>query len=355
MAEGKREVEELRAEMARLDAQLLGTLEKRAKASKKIGELRKGQPVALPMGDRAALHALVARSSGELPTDAVREIFREIFGACLALELPVKVAYLAPDGGSAHAAARGRFGASSNLVAVETTAAAIEEVTRDRTEFAVVPLETRADGPVHGTIEALTECDLKIVGTIEETWSLHLVNRTGNLSDVEKVYATAADRAGCSRFLHSLGPRVAVMDLKSPLHACQIAVEDHGAGALANEVFAASLGLEVARRNVLDEGDHRIRYAIVGRRPASRTGNDLTSFVFSVDDAPGALLDVLKQFAERGISLVKIHSRPVEGRSWAYLFFVEVVGHATDRNLVTALEDVKRLAKFFKVLGSYVG
>jgi chorismate mutase/prephenate dehydratase len=144
-----------------------------------------------------------------------------------------------------------------------------------------------------------------------------------------------------------------VLEVKSPLYACQLAVEDHGAGALANEVFAAALGLEVARRNVLDDADHRVRYAIVGRRPASRTGSDLTSFVFSVDDTAGALLDVLKQFGERGINLVRIHSRPVEGLSWAYLFFVEVMGHATDRTLVTALEDVRRLAKFFKVLGSY--
>ena len=75
-------------------------------------------------------------------------------------------------------------------------------------------------------------------------------------------------------------------------------------------------------------------------------------------DAPGlgdrgALLDVLKQFAERGINMVRIHSRPVDGASWGYLFFVEVMGHATDRNLVTAFEDVRKMAKFFKVLGSY--
>ena len=350
---GKREIEEQLAEIAKLDAQLLVTLEKRAKASRKIGEARKGHHASLPLGDRAAIHALVARSTGELPSDALREIFREVFSACLALELPVKVAYLAPEGGAAHAAARGRFGASPNLVAVESTVLALEEVARDRVEFAVVPLETRADGPVHGTVEALVDSELRIVATIEESWSLHLVNKTGNAADVEKIYATAADRAVCSKFLASLAPRVSVLDLKSPLQACQIAGDDHGAGALATEVFAAALGLEVARRNVLDEGDPRVRYAIIGRRPASRSGNDLTSFVFSVDDAPGALLDVLKQFAERGINLVKIHSRPVEGRSWSYLFFVEVMGHATDRNLVTAFEDVKRIAKFFKVLGSY--
>ncbi len=368
MADGKREIDELRAEIAKLDAQLLGALDKRARASRKIGELRKGHslsiPLSLTLGDRAALHALVARSTGDMPEDALREIFREIFAACLGLELPVKVAFVAPEGGATHAAARARFGATSNLVAAESIGAAMEEVTRHRAEFAVVPLETRSEGPVQATIAALTQSDLKIVGALEESWNLHLLNRTGNAADVEKVYVTAADRALCTRWLQSLGPRVAVLDVKSPLIACQIAAEDHGAAALTTDGFGAALGLEVARRNVLDDGDYKVRYAIVGARPSSRTGADLTSFVFAVNDAPGALLDVLKQFAERGINLIKIHSRPaeegrVEGREredgavWPYLFFVELHGHATDRALVTAFEEVKRLTRFFKVLGSY--
>ena len=178
-----------------------------------------------------------------------------------------------------------------NLIAVETSTAALEEVARDRVEFAVVPLETRAEGPVHATIDALTSSDLKIVATLEESFGLHLLNKTGNVGDVEKVYSTAADRALCAHFLESLGSSVSIVDVKSPFHACQLAVADNGAAALAAEVFGAVHALEVARRNVLDEDDHRVKYAIVGRRPASRTGNDVTSFVFSVDNAPGALLD----------------------------------------------------------------
>jgi len=75
--------------------------------------------------------------------------------------------------------------------------------------------------------------------------------------------------------------------------------------------------------------------------------------VFAVQDAPGSLLDVLKQFAERGINLTKLQSRPAPGEAWAYIFYVEAMGHATDRALVTAIEEIKRLTKFFKVLGSY--
>ena len=72
-----------------------------------------------------------------------------------------------------------------------------------------------------------------------------------------------------------------------------------------------------------------------------------------MQDAPGSLLDVLRVFAERGIRLTNIQSHPAEGASWSYLFYVEAAGHFTDRALVTAFEEIKRMTRMFKLLGSY--
>jgi chorismate mutase/prephenate dehydratase len=348
VAESKREVDELRQEIA-----LLVALDRRAKAARRLREVRKDQPPSLPLTDHAAIRALVARSTGDMPTDALRDILRDIFAVCLSLELPVKVAYPGPEGGAGHTAVRGRFGRSSAVFGAETTAAALDEVTRKRAEYAVVPFETLAEGPVHATVLALMATDLRIVEVLDATFELHLMNRTGNAADIEKVYATAADHALCQRLLDSGAGRPAVLDVKTPLMACQLAMEDHGAAALASETFGAQSGLEVARRNVLDEGSERVRYAVVGARPSTRTGDDVTSLVFSVQDAPGSLLDVLKVFSERGINLSNIQSHPVEGQTWQYLFHVDTAGHFTDRPLVMAFEEMKRITRFFKVLGSY--
>src|SRR5258708_26967544 len=113
VAENRREADELRQEIAKLDLHLLSALDKRARAARRLGELRKHQPAALPLSDHAAIRALVGRSSGEMPEQALREIFREVFAACLALEMAVKVAYLGPEGGAGYLAARGRFGPDS--------------------------------------------------------------------------------------------------------------------------------------------------------------------------------------------------------------------------------------------------
>jgi chorismate mutase/prephenate dehydratase len=353
VAEGKRELHELRQQMAQIDGQLLALLNGRAKAARRIGELQKDHPPAFPLTDHAALRELVARSSGELPEQALREIFAAVFSSCLALELPIEVAFAGLEGSPAHAAARGRFGQTAALGAVASTREALDEVSRRNAEFALIPFETSIDGPLHEAITALVASELRVIEMLDVTLDLHLLNRSGHLPDVKKVYATATDRDLCARALCGLGAPPLVIVVESPLVACQLAVGDSDAGALAADGFGTALGLEVARRSMLDTVGARARYAVVGRRPSGRTGNEATTLVFSIQEGPESLIDVLKVFADRGLPLTKIQSHPVPGETWTYLFCAEVAGHFTDRPLVVAFEEIKRITRFFKLLGSY--
>ena len=352
MTDHKREVDKLRHEITQLDEQLILLLEKRARAARSIGELVRGDVPALPIRDRASVEALLEKAKGDLPHDALRAIFREIQAACVGLELSVRVAVLGPEGGAGHAAAREQFGAQVACIMTSSAEEALDAVARQRVELAVLPYETSVDGPVQATIFALTQQDLRVGLVREVVPTLHLFNRSGKIEDISKIYATAADRALAARSLGELAD-VTVLDVKSPQLACELATEDKAAGVLASEAAGALLRLEVARRSMLDQSHGRVRYAIIGARPSPRTGDDRTALVFSLHDAPGALFDMLRQFADHGINLSRIQSRPAQGNDWAYLFFLEVIGHATDRQIVSAFEGVKRLTKFFKVLGSY--
>jgi chorismate mutase / prephenate dehydratase len=353
MTDKRREVEALRQEVFELDLQLLALIERRAKLAKRIGELRQALPPAAALPDRGQIEKLIERAGADVPPEALREIFREIMATCFSLEQPVAVAFWGLDGGFAHAAARSRFGVAAEYQGSASAADALDEVTRERSTYAVVPYETRTDGLVQSTVAAVTQSDLKIVACFEAGMNLQLASKASSLAEVEKVYATAKDRAHCQRFLATEMPGAQVMDVKTPAAAAQLAGADPRSAALVHEAFTAQHGLEVIRQNVRDEGEDRVRYAIVGTRPSSRTGSDLTALVVSVADAPGALHELLKQFAERGVNLTKIQSRPSAGDSWQYLFFVEVEGHPTDRTVVGAMEEVRRQCKFFKVLGSY--
>jgi chorismate mutase/prephenate dehydratase len=354
MTDKRREVEDLRQEIGKVDAQLLTALERRAKLSKRVGEARKSLATPISLPERAQIEAIVSRAAtGDLPREALCEIFREIVATCYSLETPVVVAYCGREGTFAHAAARSRFGVAAEYTSCESVASALDEVTRHRASYAVVPYETRTDGLMQATIAALTPSDLKIVVCFETVVNLQLASKAGSLAEIEKVYAMAKDRAHTQRFLAAELPGAQVMDVNTPMAACQLAGADPRSAALAHESIAAQHGLETLKRNVRDEGEERVRYAIVGTRPSSRSGGDLTAIVFAVSDSPGALHEVLKQFAQRGVNLTKIQSRPTLGESWQYVFFIEVQGHATDRPIVGAIEEVRRHSKFLKVLGSY--
>lgn len=355
MTDKRREVEDLRQEILKLDVTLRTTLERRAKLSKKIGELRKAVPsaIALPLVLPAQIDKFMEGATGDVPPAALREIFREVVATCVSLEQPVVVAYAGLEGAFAHAAARSRFGVSAEYTASETALTALDEVTRQRASYAVVPYETRTDGLLQATIAALTSSDLKVVLCFETGVNLNLVSKAGSISEITKVYVSPQDRTSVAHFLDTELASAQVVDVRTPRAACQFAESDPTSAALAHESIAAEHGLEVLRRNVRDEGEERVRYAVVGTRPSTRSGSDLTAIVFAVDDSPGALHEALRQFAERGVNLTRIQSRPAPGASWQYLFFIEVQGHATDRPIIGALEELRRHSKFFKVLGSY--
>jgi chorismate mutase/prephenate dehydratase len=92
---------------------------------------------------------------------------------------------------------------------------------------------------------------------------------------------------------------------------------------------------------------------VIGQERPAKTGHDRTVLALAVGDAPGSLHRALQPFADRGINLTRIESRPARGTSWRYLFIVELDGHMTDRSVLTAIEDVRAASRHVKLLGSY--
>lgn len=348
----RKEIERLRKEMAEGDLEVLRALEKRARLSRALGKLT-GGAVPATLADRERIAALEKASEGDLPHESIRTVFRSVYAAFNSLERPTRVAYVGTDGSLGFVSARQIFGASVQATGYETAAQALDEASRGRVDYALAPYESSVEGPLIGTILALKQTDLMIVGQCELNAGMSLLSRTGNLADVEKVYASAQDRVACQSFLNTRLPRASVIDVRSPHIACQFAAEDHGGAALAHETVGDLHNLQTILSNVGDIPDLRIRYAVIGSRPSSRTGQDVTSVVFTVNDEPGALLSAIAHFAEKQINLKNVISRPLPGEGWEYLFYIEIVGHITDRPITSAIEVMKKSTKFLRVLGSY--
>jgi chorismate mutase/prephenate dehydratase len=348
----RKDIDNLRAQMAEADLTVLRAIERRAQLSKQLGKLSAGVTPSL-VTDRERMTPIEQSASGDLPVESLRAVYRSIFAALNSLERPTRIAFVGAEGSLGYVAARHIFGAAVQATGYESASQALDEAARGRADYALAPYESSLEGPLIGTIFALKQTDLVIVGQCELEAGISMLSRTGNLADIEKVYASAQDRVNCQAFLNTKLPRASVIDVRSPAIACQFAAEDHGGAALAHESIGDLHKLSVVLSNVGDAPDLRVRYALIGSRPSPRTGQDMTSIIFTVNDEPGALLNALGHFAERGINLKNVISRPVPGESWEYLFYIEVVGHVTDRAVMASLDVMKKNTKFLRVLGSY--
>ncbi len=357
MGDQQRELEEARKAIEKLDDGILAALAERAALSKKMPALLGDEAGYAPKRERDLLERIDQKGAGEFPKRALAHVFREIASACFTLEAPLRVSYEGPPGSLAHEAARKRFGVSAVFLPCEGPRATLELVEREHADVGVVVLESSIEGLLQPALDALAEANVKIVGEIESDVRVHLLNKSGQIGDVERVFTSAEGRTAAARFLATNLPRAEVVETATAEIAAQMAAADPKAAALGGGTLGEGHELVIARGNVGDLHGEHVRCGITSARPTSRTGHDSTSFVITLDDAPGALFRVLKPLADRDLNLRRIQSRPrahgEQDGSRTYRFFVEVAGHVTDRPLVTAFDEIKRSVRQLKILGSY--
>lgn len=354
MADSKDEFGKIRLLIDAADAALVEALETRARAMQQFVELKKRDPEAyFAMPRDTDVIGRARESMKSFPSVAIEPVIREVLSACQSMVAPPVVAFAGPEGGFAHVASRKYFGVSAVHRAMEQIPEVLEDVVRDRASFGVVPLETSTDGAVTATLHGLAQSDVKIGAEITIPASYHLLSKTGNSTDVEKVFATPAANAACEKFLRTHFPKATVMDVRTATVAAELVREDHGAAAVGTDILAELHQLRYVRERIEDLSGVETRYAIVGKTLPQRTGSDRTVIALAVHDQPGALYRALQPFADRGINLTRLESRPARSTAWRYIFFVEMDGHITDRPVLTAIEELRGASRHVKILGSY--
>jgi chorismate mutase/prephenate dehydratase len=345
----------LRKRIDEINAELVRLLNERAEAAQEIGRIKQagGAPIHQPARERAVLDQVTARNPGPLTADQVRRIFVEIISACIALEHPMRVAYLGPEYTYTHEAARARFGASAEFVAEPTLPAVFAALDAGRADFAVVPVENSTEGSVTLTLDLLIDTPLVIIGEVLLPIRHALMSRKGEAGAVRRILAHQQSLAQCRNYLAANFPHCEMEAMASNTAAAKRAVDEADAAAIASESAAAPYDLKVIARNIQDSAHNTTRFLVMGRDPSGRSGTDKTTALFAVRDEVGALNEALSIFARNRINISKIESRPLRSRPWEYLFFVDLHGHREDPRLRRALAALERKALFLKVLGSY--
>jgi len=348
-------IEKLRKKIDGVDRHLLTLLNQRATLVNQVGVLkaRSGQDFYIPHREKRIITGLLKENPGLLPGSSVESIFREILSACRALESRIKVAYFGPEATFTHQAALKHFGSGAVYVPVKSIADVFTEVEKNRAGYGVVPIENSTEGVVNHTLDMFIESDLVICAEISMPIEECLLSRGGTLKGIRRVYSHPQPLAQCRNWLEKNLNGIPVMEVASTSEAARRAVREKGAAAVASKVAAVLYGLEVVAQGIEDNKENQTRFLVIGKNVSELSGQDKTSIMFSIKDRMGALYDMLAAFKRHRINLTKIESRPTKRRAWEYIFFVDFLGHLSEKNVQQALGQLEKNCLFLKVLGSY--
>ncbi len=348
------DIQQLRKNIDVLDATIVELLNQRAQITLGIGQqkLKNKASIYAPAREKQVLERIKTLNKGPMTQEAFEAIYREIMSASLALEKPLRIAYLGPEATFSHLAALKRFGSMVEHVSCENVSEIFSKVERGDCDHGVVPIENSIEGVVTYTIDLLVDSELKICSQILLDVSLNLMANC-SFNSIKQVYSHPQPLGQCRQWLLKNLPHVQIIATASTTKAAQIASRKKNAACVASEIAASLYGLHILKKNIQDSSQNITRFLVLSNSDVPPTGKDRTSLVFSIKDRVGALHAMLTPFYKNKINLTKIESRPSKKKAWDYYFFVDFEGHQDDPHVNRALKQLEGMCKFMKILGSY--
>jgi len=347
-------LEEFRKRIDELDHQLVQLLNERARVVVEIGKLKNktDKPVYAPDREKEVFARIAEANKGPLPDKCLAAIWRELMSGSFVLERPLRIGYLGPGGSFSHTAAMLKFGQSVEYEPLADITSIFDEVSKGHCDLGLAPVENTTGGGVIETLDALIDSDVKVCA--EVLMAIHH-NLLGNcpLEAIEKIYSKPEVFAQCRNWLSATFKEAQTIPVASTAKAAQMAADGPRAAAIGSRIAAELYGLRIVCENIEDIANNITRFLVIGREDAKPTGEDKTAILFSTAHKAGALADVLDVFKQYGINLTNIESRPSKKRQWEYYFFVDFVGHRTEKHVREGLEQSRKHCLQLSILGSF--
>jgi chorismate mutase/prephenate dehydratase len=269
-----------------------------------------------------------------------------------ALEKPLRIGFLGPEGTHSHAASVRKFGSSVEYVGLADIPSVFTEVVRGHIDYGLVPVENSIGGGIVDTLDAFLHSSAKVCAEV-------LINIHHNLltkepwERVTKILSKPEVFAQCRNWLTATAKDRDVQPAASSSKAAELAATQAGVAAIGTKQAGELYGLLVLFENIEDNPDNVTRFFVISREPARKSGDDKTAVMFTTAHKPGALAEVLDVFKENGINLTDIEKRPSKKVNWEYYFFIDAQGHMDDPAMKKAVAEAREHCLQLTVLGSY--
>jgi chorismate mutase/prephenate dehydratase len=347
----------IRDNIDQLDKKIQLLINERAACAQQVAEIKisagENDHFYRPERESQVLRAIKERNKGPLGDKEMARLFREIMSACLALERPIKVAFLGPAGTYNHMASVKHFGSYIEEQAVNNIEEIFRVVETGQAQFGVAPIENSTEGVITHTLDLLINSSLKICGEVDLRIQHNLISNETELKNIHKVFSHQQSLAQCRRWLDAHLPHVEQYAVRSNAEAVRLSKKENAAAAIAGKMAAEIYAVDILVADIEDETDNTTRFIVVGKNAVASSGDDRTSLLVTTSNKPGALHELLKPLARRNIGMSKIESRPSRRGVWEYVFFIDIDGHKDDEPVAAALAEIEHESAMIRILGSY--
>jgi chorismate mutase/prephenate dehydratase len=363
-----RNLDQVRADIDAIDQDIQALINRRAECAQRVAAIKQAEMLEAherggakvevvyyrPEREAQVLQRIISRNMGPLDGASMAYIFREIMSACLALEKPLQVAYLGPEGTFTQAATIKHFGHAAICVPQATIDTVFSQVESGECNYGVVPVENSTEGMVSHTLDNFMDSPLKISGEVEMRIGHHLLAAPNTTEEsITRICAHQQALAQCRNWLDKHFPHIEREAVSSNGEAARMASQSPGVAAVAGDMAAELYHLEKLASHIEDYADNTTRFLIIGREEVLPSGRDKTSIIVSSRNKPGALFTLLEPFRRGNVSLTRIDTRPSRTEKWAYVFFIEFEGHLQDEKIAAIMAELEEQSIMLKPLGSY--
>ena len=372
-------LEELREKLDGIDDQIAKLYEERMKVCEDVGRFKvgAGRKVFDRQREHEKLLDVASKVNGEFNKKGIQELYAQLMSMSRKLQyqqlveagalgrLPfiemelldkqnVRVVFQGVEGAYSQAAMKKYFPDNENNFHVTTFREAMEAIEEGAADFAVLPIENSSAGAVNEVYDLLVEFENYIVGEtflpIENT----LAGLPGTtLSQIERVYSKAEALMQTSRFLEKHGDWQQISVSNTAAAKKVLKEQDHSQAAVCSAYAAQVYGLSVLAEDINDETNNVTRFIIVTNQKIFTPDASKISICFELPHQSGSLYQILSHFIYNDLNMTKIESRPVEGKSWEYRFFVDFEGNLEQPGVKNAIRGLREEARNLKILGNY--
>ncbi len=370
---------ELRNKIDEIDAQIVELYEKRMDICGKVAEYKisVGKKVFDRVREQEKLAKVRSLTHNDFNSHGVEELFEQIMSMSRKLQyqlleakgtlgkLPfigvdalydqkARVVFQGADGAYSQAAMMQYFGEHITSLHVDTFRDAMSAIDEGSADFAVLPIENSTAGIVSEIYDLLVEFENYIVGEqIIKIEHCLLAVPGSDISDIKTVYSHPQSLMQSSKYLENHDWKQ--ISMQNNAFAAKKVAEDKDVtqAAIASEHAAKIYGLEVLKKGVNQEGNNSTRFIIVTNQKIFKKDAGKISICFEVPHESGSLYHILSHFIYNNLNMTKIESRPIEGRTWEYRFFIDFEGNLSDSAVKNALRGLREEARNMKILGNY--